>query len=216
MIEILRQQPQSNWDLILFLVLVLISVFLYKSDPKRFKYFYRSLYTKQFQINYGRQLRLSHYFIVLLSLQSMLIIAFMISRYLSYYTYFVGYNKLFGLTFLGLVIFTLVKYLTLFFTAVLFKKEKEFNYFILLSAQLANLFILPLSILSIIVYIYLGNSPQISSILVFLLLLLLTFSKMSVITYTRKEISMSVFYIILYLCIFEIVPFLWLLIGLNY
>ena len=200
----------------LFLVLALISVFLYKSDPKRFRYFYRSFYNKQFQINYGRQLRMSHYFIVLLSLQSMLITAFIVSNYLKYYANFVSYPNLFGLTFLGLLVFILVKYFALFLTAVLFRKEKWFNDFILLSAQLANLYIFPLSILSVFVYLYLGDLQQISSILVLILMLLLSFSKISTFAYTRKMISMSGFYIILYLCIFEIVPFLWLLIGLNY
>ena len=215
MIEILRPYPQSNWVLLLFLIIALISVFLYKSDPKRFWYFYGSLFSKQFQINYGRQLRLSHYFIVLLSLQSILITAFIVSRYLTFYTSFIGDSNLFGITLLGLILFILVKYLTLFLIAVLFKKEKEFNHFIVLSAQIANLFILPLSILSIFMYLYYGNSQQISSVLVVLLVLLLTFSKMSTFTYMRKMISMSGFYLILYLCIFEIVPFLWLLVGLN-
>jgi len=216
MIEILRPYPQSNWVLLLFLIIALISVFLYKSEPKRFRYFYGSLFSKQFQINYGRQLRLSHYFIVLLSLQSILITAFIVSRYLSYHTSFVGDSNLFGITLLGLIVFILVKYLAHLFTAVLFKKEKEFNHFILLSAQIANLFILPLPILTIFMYLYLGISQQTSSILVFFLLLLQAFSKISTFNHTRKEISISVFYIILYLCIFEIVPFLWLLVGLNY
>ena len=215
MIEILRQEPQSNWVLLLFLFIALISVFLYKSDPKRFRYFYRSLYSKQFYINYGRHLRLSHYFIVFMSLQTLLIISFIIASYLSYCSDFVSYSNLFGLTFLGLTLFLIVKWLIIYSITSLFNNEKTFNYISVLSAQYVNLFMTPVLVIGVFLYLYAGFSKQITSVLIAFTLLLLAFAKLRTFINMRKELSIVGFYIILYLCIFEIVPFLWILIGLN-
>ena len=215
MIEILRQEPQSNWVLLLFLFIALISVFLYKSDPKRFRYFYQSLYSKQFYINYGRHLRLSHYFIVLMSLQTLLIISFISASYLSYCSGFVTYSSLFSLTFLGLTLFIIVKWLLIYCIAVLFNSEKTFNCISVLSAQYVNLFMTPVLVIGVFLYLYAGFSKQTASALIVSALLVLVLAKLSVFTYMRKELSIVGFYIILYLCIFEIVPVLWILIGLN-
>jgi len=215
MIEILRPYPQTNGVLLLFLFTALISVFLYKSDPKRFLYFYRSLYSKQFQINYGRQLKISHYFMVLMSLQTILITSFITASYLSYSSCFSDYTSLFSLSFFSITVFLLVKWLLIYCITRLFKNEKKFNYISLLSAQYATLIMSPLLVISIFIYLYTGFTQQITSILICCTLLLLTFSKLSTFAFMRKEHSVVGFYIILYLCIFEIVPFLWILIGLN-
>ena len=216
MIEILRAYPQSNWVLLLFLFIALISVFLYKSDPKRFLYFYRSLLNKQFQINYGRHLRLSHYFIVFLSLQSILIVSLIAESYLSYCTRFANYDKLFGFIFICITAFVIIKWLLIYAVSKLFNNESIFNHFSIVSVQFANLFMLPLLIISIFTYINTGFTQQITSILIGCSLVLLGLAKLSTFTYMRKEYSIVGFYIILYLCIFEIVPFIWILIGLNY
>ena len=215
MIEILRPYPQSNWVLLLFLFIALISVFLYKSDPKRFLYFYRSLFSKKFQLNYGKHLRLSHYFMVFMSLQTILIISFIGASYLSYCSGFVNYSNLFGLTFIGLSIFLIVKWLLIYAISSLFTNEKAFNYISILSAQYVNLFMTPVLVIGVFLYLYLGFSKQITSGLIGLTSLLLAFAKLRTFMYMRKELSIVGFYIILYLCIFEIVPFLWILIGLN-
>jgi hypothetical protein len=215
MIEILRQEPQSNWVLLLFLFIALISVFLYKSDPKRFRYFYRSLYGKQFYINYGRHLSLSHYFIVFMSLQTILIISFISASYLSYCSGFVSYSSLFGLTFLGLTLFLIVKWLLIYSITALFNNERTFNYISVLSAQYVNLFMTPVLVIGVFLYLYAGFSKQTTSALIAFTLLLLAFAKLRTFINMRKELSIVGFYIILYLCIFEMVPFLWVLIGLN-
>ena len=216
MIEILRQQPQSNWDLLLIFVLVSISVFLYNTDSRRFIYFYRSLYNKQYEISYGRQIKQSHYFLILLSLQSILTYSFVFANYLLHYSRFVDSSFLFLNTFIAIVIFIGVKWLLIYFMFLLFKKDTFFNYLSLYSTQYTNIFNAPLLVLSIFLYLNSGFSQQISEVLTGLALLLLIFSKMSVFTYMRKTISLNGFYIILYLCTFEIAPLLWVLIGLNY
>ena len=67
MIEILREPPQSNWVLILFLVIIMIYAFLYRNDSRRLLYFFKSAYNKQYQVNYGNQSSASQHFMVLLS-----------------------------------------------------------------------------------------------------------------------------------------------------
>jgi hypothetical protein len=215
MIEILRQLPQSNLVLLLFFVLALISVFLYNKDSKRFRYFYRSLFSKQFEITYGRQIRLSHYFIVLLSLQSILITTFIASSFLRFHSSFENSSNLFAIILLVLIFFLALKWLVIYGFGLLFRQEKVCNYFILLSAKLVNLTVFPVIVLSVFLYLNYGFTHQISSIITSLLLLSLVLAKIIVFTQMRKLLSMNLFYIILYLCIFEIVPFLWLLIGLN-
>ena len=216
MIEILRQQPQSNWDLLLIFTLVSISVFLYNTDSRRFSYFYKSLYNKQFEINYGRQLKQSHYFLILLSIQSILTFSFIFTAFLSYYAQFVNYTYLFWAVFLAILFYISIKWLLIYFIFSLFKKGVFFNYLSLYSTQYTNIFNAPLLLLSIFLYLNFGFTQQISELLTGLTLLLLIFSKLSVFTYMRKVISLNLFYIILYLCIFEIVPLLWVLIGLDY
>ena len=65
MIEILRESPQSSWTLIFFLIIV-IYIYLYNDDARRFRYFFLSLFNKQYQVSYGRQSKVSghlyHYF----------------------------------------------------------------------------------------------------------------------------------------------------------
>jgi hypothetical protein len=84
-----------------------------------------------------------------------------------------------------------------------------------LSAQYVNLFMTPVLVIGGFLYLYAGFSKQTASALIVLALLVLVLGKLTVFIYMRKELSIVGFYIILYLCIFEIVPVLWILIGLN-
>ena len=215
MISILRQIPQGNWELILLLFIVLVSVFLYNRDAKRFASFYRSFYTKQFEITYGRYLKVSHYFMVLLSLQSILFLSFIISAHLKYCSKFTDYSKLFLLSFMGILAYLIAKWTVLYGVSIVFKKERLYHLLSVKSTQLVNLYLAPIFVCCLFLYLKYGFTPQILSSLVSLLLFILIFIKISTYTYIRKATSMSVFYIILYLCIFEMVPLLWVLIGLD-
>ena len=68
MIEILRDSPQSSWTLILFFLIIVIYIYLYNDDARRFRYFFLSLFNKQYQVSYGRQSKVTGHFIPLLSL----------------------------------------------------------------------------------------------------------------------------------------------------
>ena len=139
MIEILREPPQSTWVLILFLVIVMIYAFLYHNDSRRLVYFFRSAYNKQYQVNYGRQSVVKQHFMVLLSVQSILVASLLLYKYLSYCSESLSQKPLFVYSLVFICVFT----------------------------------------------------------------------------HMRRVAQLDVYYIILYLCTFEAVPFLWFLIGLD-
>ena len=102
MIEILRKIPQNNFDLLLFLVLILISVFIVQQRWQNASSIITDhSTTKQFEISYGRHLRLTHNFIVLLSVQSILVVSHLLARYLEYCSNYLTNTHLFALSFCG-------------------------------------------------------------------------------------------------------------------
>jgi len=215
MIEILREPPQSTLALILFLVIVFIYIFLYNDDSRRFRYFFLSVFNKQYQVNYGRQSKVSEHFMVLLSLSSLLSASFLLSMYLEYCSEYNTYSLLF--LYSGFIIFSflLIKWSALFVLSLLFRQHKLFQEFSLLSVRYANLFFSPIVFATIYMYLIEAHSQNSLSLLLSIALALLVLAKMKVLIHMRKGGGLGGLYIILYLCSFEIVPFLWLLIGLN-
>ena len=215
MIEILREPPQSSWTLILFFLIIVIYIYLYNDDARRFRYFFLSLYNKQYQVSYGRQSKVSGYFIPLLSLAAFLSVSFLLSSYLGYCSKYSAYTFLFLNASLFLFSFILLKWLVVFMLFFLFKREKVFQKFMALSLHYMNLFITP--IVFSIIYLYLIGSFNQKSINLLLstTLALLIFAKLKSLLLFRNIMSLGVLYIILYICAVEIAPFLWLLLGLN-
>ena len=215
MIEILREPPQSTWVLILFLVIIMIYAFLYRNDSRRLLYFFKSAYNKQYQVNYGNQSSASQHFMVLLSVQSILLASFLLYKYLSYCSESLSQKYLFVYSIVFIFGFLTIKWILLFLLSILFKQEKLFQEFISISTQFVNLFFSPLFLL--IIYMYLTTDLSINqlSLLFSLSLVALGFAKMKVFTHMRRRRRLDVYYIILYVCTFEAVPFLWFLIGLD-
>ena len=215
MIEILREPPQSTWVLILFLVIVMIYAFLYHNDSRRLVYFFRSAYNKQYQVNYGRQSIVSQHFMVLLSVQSILVASLLLYKYLSYCSESLSQKYLFVYSLVFIFAFLAIKWLLLFLLSILFKQEKLFQEFFSVSTQYANLFFSPLLLL--IMYMYLTTEFSLNqlSLLFSISLVALGCAKIRVFTHMRSGAQLDVYYIILYLCTFEAVPFLWFLIGLD-
>ena len=215
MIEILRESPQQTWALILFLVIIIIYVFLYNDDARRFRYFFLSLYNKQYQVSYGRQSKVSGHFIPLLSLTTLLSASFLFSSYLGYCSKYSTYSVLFLYAALVLFSFLLLKWLVVCVLFYLFKRDKLFQEFMALSLHYINLFLTPIVFSTI--YLYLTGSYNQKSInlLVSTTLVFLILAKLKTLSLMRNIISLGVLYIILYICAIEIAPFLWLLIGLN-
>lgn len=215
MVEILRQTPQDSWALLLLLLVAVIYVFQYISDSRKFVYFYKSLYTKQYHVNYGRYSRLTNLFMVLLSLQSVLIIAFILSGYLAYCSHYTLFEYKF-VTALGIILVYLsVKWLAFFIVALLFDRNSFYQEFVLQSAHYANLFFTPLIVITTYLYLKGAWTIDILSVLVLIALLLLLLSKVKLLIHFKKQMSLGLYYIILYLCTFELAPFLWLLISVK-
>ena len=215
MIEILRESPQSSWTLILFFLIIVIYIYLYHDDARRFRYFFMSIFNNQYQVRYGRQSKVSGHFIPLLSLTTFLFLSFLLSSYFGYCSKYCSYSFLFLTAAAFLFSFVLLKWLAVFMIFFLFKRQKLFQGLMTLSLHYMNLFLTPIAFSTI--YLYLtGNFNQkninilLSTTLVFLIL-----AKLKSLSLMRNIISLGVLYIILYICALEIVPFLWLLIGLN-
>jgi len=215
MIEILREPPQSTWILILFLVIVMIYAFLYHNDSRRFLYFFRSAFNKQYQVNYGRQSVISQHFMVLLSVQSILVASLLLYKYLTNCSESLSQKYLFAYSLVFILAFLAVKWVALFLVSILFKQVKLFQEFLSVSTQYANLFFSPLLFLTLFMYLTTDFSLNQLSLLFSVSLLALVCGKMRVFTHMRKETSLDVYYIILYICTFEAAPFLWFLIGLD-
>ena len=215
MIEILRGFPQSTWVLLLFLVIGLIYVFLYNDEPKRLRYFFSSAFNKQYQVNYGRQGKTFQHFIVLISLQSLLMGAFLLSEYLSYCSNFSEYSSLFAYSLLLLILYLLLKWGAVYGLAYLFRQQRLFNEFMALSMQYVNLFFSPIILIGVYTYLQGSLSHNYLSLLLSIALVLLMLAKIKIFVQLRKDRALHLYYIILYLCTIEMAPFLWLLIGID-
>ena len=215
MIEILRESPQSSWTLILFFLIIVIHIYLYNDDARRFRYFFLSLFNKQYQVSYGRQNKVSGHFLPLFSLTTFLSVSFLLSSYLEYCSKHSAHSYLFLYATFFLFSFMLLKWLAVLILFSLFKREKLFKEFMALSLQFVNLFLTPIVFFTI--YFYLIGSLNLKSInlLLSITLLLIILAKFKTLLLLRNIVSLGILYIILYICTVEITPFLWLLIGLN-
>ncbi len=215
MIEILRDPPQSSWTLILFFLIILVYIYLYNNDPRCFRYFFFSFYNKQYQVNYGRQNKISGHFTPLLCLTSFLSVSFILSSYLGYCSKYFAYSYLFLYSAVFLFSFITLKWLVVYSLFFLFKREKLFQEFIALSLQYINLFLTPIIFYTIYLYLMGSLNQKSLNLLLSSTLVLLILSKLKTISLMPNIISLGISHIILYICAIEIVPFLWLLIGLN-
>lgn len=215
MIEILRESPQSSWILILFFLIIVIHIYLYNDDARRFRYFFLSFFNKQYQVSYGRQNKVSGHFLPLFSLTTFLSVSFLLSSYLEYCSKYSAYSYLFIHAAGFLFSFMLLKWLIILILFSLFKREKLFKELTALSIQFTNLFLTPIVFFTI--YFYLIGSLNLKSInlLLSITLLLLILAKFKTLLLLRNIVSLGVLYIILYICAVEIAPFLWLITGLN-
>ena len=215
MIEILRESPQSAWTLILFFLIIVIYIYLYNDDARRFRYFFLSLFNKQYQVSYGRQSKVTGHFIPLLSLTTFFSSSFLLSSYLGYCSTYSSYDVLFLNAALFLFSFILLKWLVVFMLFFLFKREKLFQEYIAFSLHYMNLFLIPIVFSTIYMYLTGGLNQKSINLLLSTTLVLLILAKIKTLSLMRNIISLGVLYIILYICAIEIAPFLWLLIGLN-
>ena len=215
MIEILRESPQSSWTLFLFFLIIVIHIYLYNNDARRFRYFFLSFLNRKYQVSYGRQSKVSGHFLPLFSLTTFLSVSFLLSSYLEYCSKYGFYSFLFLYAAFFLFTFLLLKWLAVLIIFYLFKREKLFKEFSALSLQFTNLFLTPIVFLTIYFYLIGGLDHKSINLLFSVTLLLLILAKIKTLLLFRNIVSLGILYIILYICAVEIVPFFWLLIGLN-
>ena len=215
MIEILRESPQSSWTLILFFLIIVIHIYLYNDDSRRFRYFLLSLFNKKYQVSYGRQSKVSGHFLPLFSLTTFLSVSFLLSYYLEYCSKYSSYSFLFLYAAFFLFTFMILKWLAIFILFSLYKREKLFKEFSALSLQYTNLFLTPIIFFTIYFYLIGSLDKKSINLLLSITLLLLILAKFKTLLLLRNIVSLGILYIILYICTVEIAPFFWFLIGLN-
>lgn len=215
MIEILRESPQSTLTLTLFFLITVIYIYLYNDDKRRLRYFFLSLYNKQYQVSYGRQSKVSGHFIPLLSLVTFFSASFLLSSYLGYCSSYITHSVLFLYAALVIFCFLLLKWLVVFMLFFLFRKERLFQEFMALSLHYINLFLTPIVFFTIYLYLIGDFNQQSINLLISTTLALLILAKIKTLYLMRNIISLGILYIILYICAIELAPFLWVLIGLN-
>jgi len=215
MYQIYRQIPNDTLVLILFFVLGVIYVFQYLSDPRRFIYFYSSLYTKQYHINYSRSSKLNNVFMILFCIQSLLVVSFLLAEYLLYCSSYVFQDYKFVSAMIIVLSYFGLKWLVLFVVSILFDKRLFFQEFITQSVHFTTLFFSPIILLTI--YFYLQGIWSVDAIsnLLLLVIVLGFLSKIKLYLHFKKQMSLGLYYIILYLCTFELAPFLWLLMSIK-
>ncbi len=215
MYQIFRQSPNDTQVLILFFTVGVIFIFQYLSDPRRFIYYYTSLYTKQYHINYSRSSKLNNVFMILFCIQSLLMVSFLLAEYLLYCSTYAFHDYKF-LTAITIVIsYFGLKWLALFIVSILFDKSSFFQEFMTQSAHFINLFFAPIILFTI--YFYLNGIWSVDTISNILLsVIVLGFlSKIKLYLHLKKQMSLGLYYIILYICTFELAPFLWLLMSIK-
>ena len=158
---------------------------------------------------------MSGHFIPLLSLTTFLSVSFLLSSYLVYCSKYSAYSFLFLYAALFLFSFILLKWLVVSMLFFLFKREKLFQEFMAFSLHYMNLFLTPIVFSSIHMYLIGSFNQKNINLLLSTTLVLLILAKLKSLSLMRNITSLGVLYIILYICALEIVPFLWLLIGLN-
>tara|TARA_B100000963_G_scaffold162555_1_gene141297 strand:- start:13 stop:663 length:651 start_codon:yes stop_codon:yes gene_type:complete len=215
MIEILRESPQSSWTLILFFLIIVIHIYLYNDDSRRFRYFLLSLFNKKYQVSYGRQSKVSGHFLPLFSLTTFLSVSFLLSSYLEYCSKYSLHSFLFLYAVFFLFTFMLLKWLAILILFSLYKREKLFKEFSALSLQYTNLFLTPIIFFTIYFYLIGSLDKKSINLLLSITLLLLILAKFKTLLLLRNIVSLGILYIILYICTVEIAPFFWFLIGLN-
>ena len=215
MIEILRESSQSTWILMLFFLIIFIYIYLYNNDARRFHYFFLSLFNKKYQVNYGRQSKVTRHFIPLLSTATFLSVSFLLYSYLGYCSKYISYSALYLNVALFLFSFIILKWLGVYILFFLFKREKLFQEFLALSLHYMILFITPVVFSTPYLYLIGSFNQKSINLLLSTTLVMLILAKLKTLWLMRNIISLGVLYIILYICAVEIAPFLWLLIGLN-
>ena len=196
----------------MFFFIVLIYLFLYYDNRKLLLSYLKLIYSNEYlkaQEGYKKNIM----FPVLTTIQSAYILFYLLWVYLSYFSKNIleGSHKiLFTIVFIAIIRWCIV-----FIICVLFESKNIFKRFLNYELSFFNYFFSPIVFLTIIYF--LNNKLNIDN-----LIFLLEFSFISYLIskaftglYFSKNYSLGIFYIILYFCVLELMPFLWIRINLS-
>jgi hypothetical protein len=152
---------------------------------------------------------------ILFCIQSLLVVSFLLAEYLLYCSSYVFQDYKFVSAMIIVLSYFGLKWLVLFVVSILFDKRLFFQEFITQSVHFTTLFFSPIILLTI--YFYLQGIWSVDAIsnLLLLVIVLGFLSKIKLYLHFKKQMSLGLYYIILYLCTFELAPFLWLLMSIK-
>ncbi len=210
--EILRKEPQSSFELVVFFFITLIYFFLYYDNRKLLLSYLKLFYSNEYlraQEGYKKNI----IFTVLTTIQSVYILFYLLGAYLNYFSKNIlegHYKVLFTIAFIAII-----RWCIAFIMGVLFESKNIFKRFVNYELSFFNYFFAPIVFLTIIYF--LNNKLNIDNLILLFKFSFISYliSKAYTVFYFSRNYSLGIFYIILYFCVLELMPFLWIKINLS-
>ena len=210
--EILRKEPQSSLELVMFCFIILIYFFLYYDNRKLLLSYLKLIYSNEYlraQEGYKKNI----IFPVLTTIQSTYILFYILRAYLDYFSKNIlegSYKFLFTIVFIATIRWCIV-----FIMGVLFESKNILKRFVNYELTFFNYFFAPIIFLTIIYF--LNNKLNIDNLTFLFKFSFISYliSKAFTGLYFSRNYSLGIFYIILYFCVLELMPFLWIRINMS-
>ncbi|MAJ98230.1 MAG: DUF4271 domain-containing protein [Flavobacteriales bacterium TMED288] len=210
--EILRKEPQSSLELVMFFFILMIYLFLYYDNRKLVLSYLKLIYSNEYlraQEGYKKNI----IFPVLTTIQTAYILFYILKAYLNYFSKNIlegSYKVLFTIVFIAII-----RWFIAFILGVLFESKNIFKRFVNYELSFFNYFFTPIVFLTIIYF--LNNKLNIDNLTFLFKFSFISYLISKVFTglYFSRNYSLGIFYIILYFCLLELMPFLWIRINLS-
>tara|TARA_E500000178_G_C17021041_1_gene755589 strand:- start:2426 stop:3067 length:642 start_codon:yes stop_codon:yes gene_type:complete len=210
--EILRKEPQSSLELVMFFFILMIYLFLYYDNRKLVLSYLKLIYSNEYlraQEGYKKNI----IFPVLTTIQTAYILFYILKAYLNYFSKNIlegSYKVLFTIVFIAII-----RWFIVFILGVLFESKNIFKRFVNYELSFFNYFFTPIVFLTIIYF--LNNKLNIDNLTFLFKFSFISYLISKVFTglYFSRNYSLGIFYIILYFCLLELMPFLWIRINLS-
>ena len=196
----------------MFFFILMIYLFLYYDNRKLVLSYLKLIYSNEYlraQEGYKKNI----IFPVLTTIQTAYILFYILKAYLNYFSKNIlegSYKVLFTIVFIAII-----RWFIAFILGVLFESKNIFKRFVNYELSFFNYFFTPIVFLTIIYF--LNNKLNIDNLTFLFKFSFISYLISKVFTglYFSRNYSLGIFYIILYFCLLELMPFLWIRINLS-
>ncbi len=196
----------------MFFFILMIYLFLYYDNRKLVLSYLKLIYSNEYlraQEGYKKNI----IFPVLTTIQTAYILFYILKAYLNYFSKNIlegSYKVLFTIVFIAII-----RWFIVFILGVLFESKNIFKRFVNYELSFFNYFFTPIVFLTIIYF--LNNKLNIDNLTFLFKFSFISYLISKVFTglYFSRNYSLGIFYIILYFCLLELMPFLWIRINLS-